>query len=110
MSEDALEWTFTNKKKQGGGEIKSLELDTYTRSAVIEFKKAGGKLYFQAIKMYDSQYNVPSLKPVKLTSLAFFFIKEATYVENKIQVWHLLTDGFSHQIYFDLFSFVMYIV
>ena len=45
VTEDDLEWIFTNKKKQGGGEVKSLKLDTETRSAVIEFKDSSGKLH-----------------------------------------------------------------
>ena len=45
VTEDELEWKFTNKKKQGGGVVKSLKLDTDTGSAVIEFKDSSGKLH-----------------------------------------------------------------
>ena len=41
-----LEWIFTNEKKQGGGEVVSLELNANDRTAIIEFKEIHGKSYF----------------------------------------------------------------
>lgn len=42
MDEDTLQTIFENKKKQGGGKVKKVKLQSSTNSAVIEFEESKG--------------------------------------------------------------------